>query len=85
MGVWVNNENYLEVIKMVKENIHSYESTSLANDDVERLLRVIDIIQEENRELKEEIEKLKQSKKRGSNWVDTSDSEYRWKQLGGSW
>jgi hypothetical protein len=31
-----------EMIAMVKRNVHCYESTSLANDDVERLLSVVD-------------------------------------------
>jgi hypothetical protein len=33
---------WFELIAMVKRNIHCYESISLANDDVERLLSVVD-------------------------------------------
>lgn len=33
-----------EIVSTVKNNVHSYESTSLANDDVERLLNVIERI-----------------------------------------
>ena len=41
-----------EIISMVKSNIHHYECTSLANDDVERLFVVIERMQKQNDKLK---------------------------------
>lgn len=50
--------NIEEVILMVKSNVHGYESISLANDDVVRLLVVIKHLQD-----KKEIEVLKNGNK----------------------
>ena len=44
--------NIEEIISMVKSNFGGYESTSLANDDVQRLLKVIVYLQREIEVLK---------------------------------
>ncbi len=65
--------NAAEVVKQVKENVDSYESTSLANDDVCRLLWVVNSQAEQLKQARDALREIKQDISRDTTsiqWVE---------------